>query len=185
MTKFTVNNEAIQYRMDPQTPLLWALRDASNLTGTKYGCGNGECGACIVDIDGEAVKSCQVTIAAIEGSFVTTIEGLSRDRTHPAQLAFLADNVSQCGFCIPGIVMAASVLLKKNRNPGEEEIKAAITNICRCGIYPRLVDAIVKAGRVQRGDETIDAGALPGTSHAEAARVVPALTPPHLTSRRR
>ncbi|MEO5868058.1 MAG: (2Fe-2S)-binding protein [Sphingomonas sp.] len=178
MTKFTVNGDAIQYRMDPQTPLLWALRDASNLTGTKYGCGNGECGACTVDIDGEAVKACTVSIAAIEGSFVTTIEGLSRDRTHPAQLAFLADNVSQCGFCVPGMIMAASVLLKKNRNPDEDAIKAAITNICRCGIYPRLVDAVIRAARVQRGDETIDAGALPGTSKAGAARAVPALTPP-------
>jgi len=177
MTRFTVNNQAVQYRMDPETPLLWALRDASNLTGTKYGCGNGECGACIVDIDGQAVRACQANIGAIEGSFVTTIEGLSRERSHPVQLAFIADSVSQCGFCIPGVVMAASVLLKKNSNPTEEDIKAAITNICRCGIYPRLVESIMKAARIQRGDETVTAGPSPGITPADAAHLVPALTP--------
>ena len=108
MTKFTVNNQPVEYRMDPATPLLFALRDASNLTGTKYGCGTGHCGACIVDVDGNAKKACQVPIGSIEGSFVTTIEGLSHDRSHPIQAAFLANNVSQCGFCIPGMVMAAT-----------------------------------------------------------------------------
>ncbi len=177
MTRFTVNNQAVQYRMDPETPLLWALRDASNLTGTKYGCGNGECGACIVDIDGQAVRACQANIGAIEGSFVTTIEGLSRERSHPVQLAFIADNVSQCGFCIPGVVMAASVLLKRSNNPTEDDIKAAITNICRCGIYPRLVESIMKAARIMRGDETVATGPSPGITPADAARLVPALTP--------
>ncbi|GGA49767.1 (2Fe-2S)-binding protein [Sphingomonas psychrolutea] len=177
MTRFTVNNQPVHYKMDPDTPLLWALRDASNLTGTKYGCGTGACGACTVDIDGEAVRSCQRTIAAVEGSFVTTIEGLSRERTHPAQMALIAGNVVQCGFCIPGIVMAASVLLKKNRNPSEDDIRAGITNLCRCGIYPRLIEAILLAASVQRGDETIDAPPAPGTSPADAAREVPALMP--------
>ncbi|RZM02400.1 MAG: 2Fe-2S iron-sulfur cluster binding domain-containing protein, partial [Sphingomonas sp.] len=102
MTRFTVNNQPVEYRLDPATPLLWALRDASNLTGTKYGCGTGHCGACTVDIDGTARRSCQIAIGSIEGSFVTTIEGLSRERNHPVQLAFIANNVSQCGFCIPG-----------------------------------------------------------------------------------
>ena len=150
MTKFTVNNQPIQYRMDPDTPLLWALRDASNLTGTKYGCGNGQCGACTVDIDGAAVRSCQVTIGAIEGSFVTTIEGLSRERTHPVQLALMAGNVVQCGYCIPGIVMAASVLLRHMPSPSEAEVRGAITNLCSCGIYPRLVEAITRAARPRR-----------------------------------
>ena len=177
MTRFTVNNQPVHYKMDPDTPLLWALRDASNLTGTKYGCGTGACGACTVDIDGEAVRSCQRTIAAVEGSFVTTIEGLSRERTHPAQMALIAGTVVQCGFCIPGIVMAASVLLKKNRNPSEDDIRAGITNLCRCGIYPRLIEAILLAASVQRGDETIDAPPAPGTSPADAAREVPALMP--------
>jgi isoquinoline 1-oxidoreductase alpha subunit len=178
MTRFTVNNQPIQYKMDPNTPLLWALRDASNLTGAKYGCGNGECGACTVEIDGEAVRSCQATIGAIEGTFVTTIEGLSRERTHPVQLAWIANNVPQCGFCIPGMIMAAAVLLKKNHNPSEDEIKAAITNLCRCGVYPRIVEAVMRAARVQRGDETIEAGAPAGIDPASAARLVPALTPP-------
>ena len=178
MTRFTVNNQPVEYRMDPATPLLWALRDGSNLTGAKYGCGTGECGACTVDIDGKAVRSCQVTIAAIEGSFVTTIEGLSRERDHPVQLAFIAANVPQCGFCIPGMVMAAAVLIKNNPDPSEGEIRAGVTNICRCGVYPRLVEAIQRAARVQRGEETIDVGPRPGISPAEAAKLVPALTPP-------
>ena len=178
MTRFTVNNQPVEYKMDPATPLLWALRDGSNLTGAKYGCGTGECGACTVDIDGKAVRSCQVAIGAIEGAFVTTIEGLSRERDHPVQLAFIAANVPQCGFCIPGMVMAAAVLLKADSDPSEDAIKAAVTNICRCGIYPRLIDAIQRAARVQRGEETIEVGPRPGISPAEAARLVPALTPP-------
>ncbi|MCM8731710.1 (2Fe-2S)-binding protein [Hephaestia sp. GCM10023244] len=178
MTRFTVNNQPVEYRLPPETPLLWALRDASNLTGAKYGCGTGHCGACTIDIDGNAVRACQVTIGEIEGAFVTTIEGLARERDHPLQLAFIDANVPQCGFCIPGIIMAAAALLRKNAAPSEDEIKAAITNICRCGIYPRLVGAIQRAGRVLSGDETINAGARPGIDPAEAARGVPALTPP-------
>jgi len=177
VTKFTVNNQPVEYRMDPRTPLLWALRDASNLTGTKYGCGTGHCGACTVDIDGKARRACQVPIGSIEGSFVTTIEGLSHDRTHPIQVAFLAENVSQCGFCIPGLVMAAAALLKDNPHPSEDDIRAGITNICRCGVYPRLIEAIQRAGRIQRGDETVPTGPRPGISPDDAARVVPALKP--------
>ena len=168
MTKFTVNNQPVEYRMDPATPLLFALRDASNLTGTKYGCGTGHCGACIVDIDGNAKKACQVPIG--------TIEGLSHDRSHPIQAAFLANNVSQCGFCIPGMVMAASVLLRNNPRPSEDQIRTGITNICRCGIYPRLVEAIQRAGRIQRGEDQV-ASPRPGVDPSDAARVVPALTP--------
>jgi isoquinoline 1-oxidoreductase alpha subunit len=178
MTRLTVNNQAIEYRLPPETPLLWALRDASNLTGTKYGCDTGECGACTVDVDGKAVRACRLSIAAAEGSFVTTIEGLSRERTHPVQLAFLAENVVQCGFCIPGIVMAAAALLKANPDPDEETIRRTITNLCRCGIYPRLVEAILRAARATRGDETIPAGARPDIDLEDAARVVPALRPP-------
>lgn len=177
MTKFTVNNQPVEYRMDPQTPLLWALRDASNLTGTKYGCGTGHCGACTVDVDGKARRSCQVPIGSIEGSFVTTIEGLSHDRSHPIQVAFLAENVSQCGYCIPGLIMAAATLLRDNPRPSEDDIRAGITNICRCGVYPRLIEAIQRAGRIQRGDETVSIGPRPGISPDDAARVVPALKP--------
>lgn len=178
MTRFTVNNQPVEYRLDPETPLLWALRNASNLTGTKYGCGTGHCGACTVDIDGKAVRSCRMPIGRIEGSYVTTIEGLSRERDHPLQLAFLAENVGQCGFCIPGIVMAASVLLARQPDPGEEAIRAAITNLCRCGVYPRLVETIRRAGRAMRGEETLPVGMRPGIDPAEAARSVPALKPP-------
>jgi isoquinoline 1-oxidoreductase subunit alpha len=155
MTRFTVNNQPVEYRMDPRTPLLWALRDASNLTGTKYGCGTGDCGACAVDVDGALRLACQETIGGLEGTFVTTIEGLSKDRSHPVQQALIAANVPQCGYCIPGIVMAASVLLRSNRNPSEEDIKGAIPNICRCGIYPRLIGAIGEAARLARGDAAL------------------------------
>jgi len=177
MARLTVNNEPVEYLMDADTPLLWALRDGSNLTGTKYGCGTGSCGACTVDVDGRAVRSCQLPLARCEGAFVTTIEGLSRERDHPVQLALMAENVAQCGFCIPGIVMAAAALIKRDPLPSEEQIAAAITNICPCGIYPRLVAAIQRAARAQRGDETIPAGARPGIDPADAARAVPALSP--------
>ena len=178
MTRLTVNNQPIQYRLHPDTPLLWALRDASNLTGTKYGCGTGECGACTVDIDGKVVRSCTVTIGSLEGTFVTTIEGLSHDRSHPVQQAFLAANVGQCGYCIPGFVMAAQALLRRTRSPSEDEVRGALTNLCRCGIYPRLIEAVAQAARVARGDETIEAAPRPDVDPADAARSVPALTPP-------
>lgn len=183
MTRFTVNNQPVEYRIDPATPLLWALRDASNLTGTKYGCGTGQCGACTVDVDGQARRSCRVPIGTIEGSYVTTIEGLSRERNHAVQLAFLAEAVPQCGFCIPGMIMAASVLLQHNADPNEAQIRASITNLCRCGVYPRLVEAIQRAGRATRGEEVIPAGARPGIDPGDAARVVPALVAPKLSDR--
>ncbi len=175
MTRFTVNNQPVAYALDPETPLLWALRDASNLTGTKYGCGTGECGACTVDIDGDAVPSCQITIAACEGRFVTTIEGLSRDRSHPVQQAFAAENVSQCGYCIPGLVMAAAVLLKKVPAPTDADIDRALPNLCRCGIYPRLRAAVQRAARVAAGAEPLAAVPPPGIEPGDAARAVPAL----------
>lgn len=178
MTRFTVNNQPVEYRLPPDTPLLWALRDASNLTGTKYGCGTGECGACTVDIDGKAVRSCTRSIAACEGTFVTTIEGLARDRNHPVQQAFVAAGAVQCGFCTPGLVMAAAVLIKQSPVPTEEQIRERITNLCRCGVYPRLVEAIQLAARIARGEEPVEAAPRPGIDPAEAARSVPALTPP-------
>ena len=178
MTKFTVNDRPVQYRMDPDTPLLWALRDASNLTGTKYGCGEGDCGACMVHVDGEALRSCLITIAEAEGRFITTIEGLSRDRSHPVQQAMVAEQAIQCGYCTPGIVMAASALLAKNGSPSEAEIKAAIPNLCRCGVYPRLVRSIQRAGRVARRQEIISAAPAPGISASDAAREIPALSDP-------
>ena len=177
MSRMTVNERPIEFLMDPETPLLWALRDAANLTGTKFGCGEGDCGSCIVHIDGEPLRSCLVTIAEAEGRFITTIEGLSGDRTHPVQQAMVAEQAIQCGFCTPGIVMAAAALIDRNPGASEAEIKAAIPNICRCGVYPRLVRAIQRAARVLRGAETISAAPAPGISAEDAARAVPALRP--------
>jgi isoquinoline 1-oxidoreductase alpha subunit len=177
MTALTVNNQPIRYALDPETPLLWALRDASNLTGTKYGCGTGDCGACTVDIDGRAVRSCQVSIAQVEGSFVTTIEALSRDRSHPVQQAWVAQGVVQCGYCQPGMIMAVAALLKNNPRPTDADIDAQITNICRCGTYNRVRRAIHRAAAAIRGEEAIVAAPPPGIDPSDAARAVPALTP--------
>ncbi|WP_397505027.1 (2Fe-2S)-binding protein [Qipengyuania sp. R86523] len=178
MTSMTVNGKPMRFLMDPDTPLLWALRDAANLTGTKYGCGEGDCGACMVHVDGEALRSCLITISEAEGRFITTIEGLSRDRSHPVQQALVAEQAIQCGYCTPGIAMAASALLAKTATPGEAEIKAAIPNLCRCGVYPRLVRAIERAGRVARRAETISAAPAPGIDARDAAREVPAISAP-------
>ena len=177
MPAMTVNDRPVSFDMDPQTPLLWALRDAANLTGTKYGCGAGDCGACMVLIDGEALRSCLVTIAEAEGRFITTIEGLSRDRSHPVQQALVAEQAIQCGFCTPGIAMAAAALIAKNADPSEEDIRAAIPNLCRCGVYPRLIAAVQRAGRVTRRQERISAAPAPGIDPADAARAVPAMGP--------
>lgn len=175
MTRFTVNDVPVHYRLPPDTPLLWALRDASNLTGTKYGCGVGLCGACTVHIDGAAKRSCQVTIGAIEGSFVTTIEGLSRERDHPAQGAWIVEQVPQCGYCQSGMIMAAAALLKANPSPSADDIATAMTNLCRCGTYPRIGKAIARAVAAARGGVAIDADAAPGTTAAQAAEDAPAL----------
>ncbi len=185
MSRMTVNDRPIEFLMDDDTPLLWALRDAANLTGTKFGCGNGDCGSCIVHIDGEPLRSCLVTIGEAEGRFITTIEGLSSDRTHPVQQAMVAEQAIQCGFCTPGIVMAAAALIDRNPGAGEEEIKAALPNICRCGVYPRLVRAVQRAGRVARRQERIDAAPAPGISTEDAARDVPALRAPESGAPRR
>lgn len=175
MPRLTVNDRPVEFRMDPQTPLLWALRDAANLTGTKYGCGVGDCGACMVLVDGEALRSCLISLAESEGRVVTTIEGLSRDRSHPVQQALVAEQAIQCGFCTPGIAIAAAALLNRNADPTVDEIKGAVPNLCRCGVYPRLVRAIQRAGRAMRRQETITAAPAPGTAPEDAA--VPAIRP--------
>jgi isoquinoline 1-oxidoreductase alpha subunit len=175
MAGMTVNGRPVRFDLDSETPLLWALRDAANLTGTKYGCGVGDCGACMVLVDGEALRSCLITIAECEGRFITTVEGLSRDRSHPVQQALVAEQAIQCGFCTPGIVMAAAALLARNAAPNEDEIAAAIPNLCRCGVYPRLVRAVQRAGRVARRQETLSAAPAPGIDPRDAAAAVPAL----------
>ena len=175
MTKFTVNGNPVHYLLPPATPLLWALRDASNLTGTKFGCGAGLCGACTVHIDGVAKRSCQVEIGSIEGSFVTTIEGLSDasggGRSHPVQQAWIAEQVPQCGYCQSGMIMAVAALLKTNKRPSDAEIDASVTNLCRCGTYPRIRKAIHRAAAGH-----VDAGvAAPDTTPSEAARTSPSM----------
>ena len=175
MTDLIVNDRPVRFDMDPQTPLLWALREAANLTGTKYGCGEGDCGACMVLVDGAALRSCLVTIAEAEGRVVTTIEGLSRDRSHPVQQALVAEQAIQCGFCTPGIAIAAAALLARNADPSDDEIRQGIGNLCRCGVYPRLIRAIQRAGRVARGAERISAAPAPGIDPRDAAAAVPAM----------
>ena len=148
MVSFTVNSRPVQVDSDPETPLLWVLRDDLGLTGTKYGCGIAACGACTVHLDGQPVRSCSLPVAAAQGRPVTTIEGLSADRSHPLQRAWIEHQVPQCGYCQSGMIMAAAALLKAVPKPTDADIDAAITNICRCGTYVRIRKAIhAAAGR--------------------------------------
>jgi isoquinoline 1-oxidoreductase alpha subunit len=147
MTRMTVNGQALQYRLDPQTPLLWALREASNLTGAKHGCDDGGCGACTVIVDGRAERSCQLPIAGLEGATVTTIEGLSQGRSHPVQQAWLAEQVTQCGFCEPGFIMAIAALLQASPRPSRDQAEA-LPNRCACGAQPRILRAIARASAI-------------------------------------
>jgi isoquinoline 1-oxidoreductase alpha subunit len=149
MSSMTVNGEAIRYRLDPDTPLLWALRDASNLTGTKYGCDSGDCGACTVSVDGRATLSCMVSIAALEGAEVTTIEGLSANRAHPLQQAWAIEQVTQCGRCDPGYIMALAALVATNPAPSHAELDL-IPNRCRCGAGPRVIRAVERVATAAR-----------------------------------
>ena len=144
MARMTVNGEGVEYRLDPDTPLLWALRDASNLTGTKYGCDSRDCGACTVIVDGAGTLSCSVALRDLEGATVTTIEGLSASGSHPVQQAWMAEQVTMCGYCEPGFIMAIAALLQASPSPSEEQI-SALPNICRCGAYPRIRKAVARA----------------------------------------
>jgi len=148
MARMTVNGEGVNYRLDPDTPLLWALRDASNLTGTKYGCDSRDCGACTVIVDGRTALSCSVPLRDLEGATVTTIEGLSANGTHPVQQAWIAEQVTMCGACEPGFIMAIAALLEASPSPSEEQI-GALPNICRCGAYPRIRKAIARAAQAK------------------------------------
>ena len=145
-----VNGETHQVEVDPETPLLWVLRDTLALTGTKYSCGIGECGACTVLLDGQATRSCIRSVSSAEGRQITTIEGLSPDVSHPVQKAWMAENVPQCGYCQSGQILTAAALLSENPNPTEAEIDAAMSGVlCRCGTYQRIRKAIQRA--IQEG----------------------------------
>jgi isoquinoline 1-oxidoreductase alpha subunit len=177
MSRMTVNERPVEFDLDPRMPLLYALREAMNLTGTKA-CGGGgaECsGACMVLVDGVALRSCAITLAEAEGRLITTIEGLSRDRSHPVQQAMAAQQAVQCGYCTPGIVIAAAALLLRNPAPTREDIDAGIPNICRCGVYPRLLKAVEQAARIARREEQVSALPAPAITPEDAAKAVPAL----------
>jgi isoquinoline 1-oxidoreductase alpha subunit len=151
---FNVNDENRSIDIDPSTPLLWALRDSLGLTGTKYGCGIAQCGACTVIMDGNAIRSCVTSVLRAAGKNVTTIEGLSKDRNHPLQRAWLAEQVPQCGYCQSGQIMSAAVLLAAIPNPSDEDIDRAMAgNICRCGTYQRVRRAIHRAARLTRTEK--------------------------------
>jgi isoquinoline 1-oxidoreductase subunit alpha len=146
--QFKVNGQAAQADAPPQTPLLWVIREELKLTGTKFGCGTGLCGACMVHIDGKRAFSCQTQLSEVAGKAVTTIEGLSPDSSHPVQKAWLAERVPQCGYCQSGQIMSAADLLAHNPHPDRAAIVAHMsTNICRCGSYPRIVRAIERAAK--------------------------------------
>jgi len=143
-----VNGSAYTADVEPDTPLLWVLRDSLKLTGTKYGCGIAQCGACTVLIDGLPLRSCSIPASSVGNKSVTTIEGLSGNGTHPVQLAWIEFDVPQCGYCQSGQIMAAVALLKENPKPSDEDINRWITNICRCGTYPRIRAAIHRAAEL-------------------------------------
>jgi isoquinoline 1-oxidoreductase alpha subunit len=154
MTPLTlsVNMQSVECDVDPETPLLWVLRDVLGLTGTKYGCGKGLCGACTVHLDGVAVRSCLLPIASVGTKAITTIEGLSSDASHPVQRAWIAEEVPQCGYCQSGQIMQAASLLAQIPHPTDEQIHAAMSgNICRCGTYQRIRRAIQRASAESRG----------------------------------
>ncbi|GAC30779.1 (2Fe-2S)-binding protein [Brumicola pallidula] len=148
MISFTLNDKPIKVDADPKMPLLWALRDLLDMTGTKYGCGIAQCGACTVHMDGTPIRSCVMPLSTIAGKNITTIEGLPRDASHPIQQAWLEHNVPQCGYCQSGQIMSAVALLESNPNPDDSAIDNAMQgNICRCGTYPRIKAAIKDAAK--------------------------------------
>jgi isoquinoline 1-oxidoreductase alpha subunit len=158
MASLNVNGRVLQHSAEPDTPLLWVLREQLGLTGTKYGCGVAQCGACTVHVDGNPVRSCVLPIAAVQASQkIVTIEGLSPDGSHPLQKAWVQNDVPQCGYCQSGMIMAAAALLKDKPRPTDADIDGAITNICRCGTYNRVRAAIkqVAAGQKTSGLDII------------------------------
>ena len=159
MIELNINGREYQVDADEDTPLLWILRDHLGLTGTKYGCGIGSCGACTVHLDGLALRSCVIPVAAAKDARITTIEGLSGDGSHPVQQAWIEEQVPQCGYCQPGMIMTVAGLLQRNPNPSDAEIDAELSNLCRCGTYPRIRRAIHRAaGGISEAQGEADAG---------------------------
>jgi isoquinoline 1-oxidoreductase subunit alpha len=150
MVTITVNGQARQIDLEDDTPLLWALRDVLGLTGTKFGCGVAQCGACTVHVNGQPMRSCSVPIGTLAGAEITTIEGLSLDSSHPVQKAWVEEDVPQCGYCQSGQIMTTVAFLKNNPSPSDADIDAAITNICRCGTYERMRRAIHRAAALMK-----------------------------------
>lgn len=153
MAKFSlvVNNKSYKVDVDPSTPLLWVLRDELGLTGTKYGCGIAQCGACTVHLNGAPIRACSTPINTVQGKKITTVEGLSTERSHPIQKAWMEENVPQCGYCQSGQIMSAAALLAQNPTPSDEDIDTAMQgNICRCGTYPRIRKAIHRAATLSK-----------------------------------
>jgi len=146
-TTLNVNGKQVSVDVEPEMPLLWVLRDELNLTGTKYGCGIAMCGACTVQVDGEATRSCVMPVSAVAGKKITTIEALSQDGGHPVQKAWVQLQVPQCGYCQSGMIMAVAALLAQNRNPSDADIDTVVTNLCRCGTYVRVREAIHVAAK--------------------------------------
>jgi isoquinoline 1-oxidoreductase alpha subunit len=149
-TELIVNGKRESVDADPTTPLLWVLRDHLGMTGTKFGCGIAQCGACTVHVDQVPMRSCSVPLQAVANKRITTIEGLSSDNSHPLQKVWIEDNVAQCGYCQSGMLMAAAALLKTNKRPTDKDIDVHVSNICRCGTYPRVRAAIHKAARLTK-----------------------------------
>jgi isoquinoline 1-oxidoreductase alpha subunit len=150
MAELMINGKVQQVNVEEDTPLLWAIRDSIGLTGTKYGCGIQQCGACTVLIGKRPVRSCGITVGEVAGKQITTIEGLSEDSKHPVQMAWVEEQVPQCGYCQSGQIMAASSLLERNPNPTDQEIDRAMLNLCRCGTYPRIRKAIHHASELMK-----------------------------------
>ncbi|MDH6234127.1 isoquinoline 1-oxidoreductase alpha subunit [Mesorhizobium soli] len=156
MVAFTINGQHQELDVEPETPLLWVIRDELGLIGTKYGCGIAQCGACTVHVDGQAVRSCSLQVGDADGKTIITIEGLSPDGTHPVQQAWLAEDVPQCGYCQSGQIMAAVAFLGEHPDPTDADIDDQLTNICRCGTYARIRAAIHRAAAIAK-----DAGGAP------------------------
>lgn len=150
MIRFTLNGHSYEFNGADDTPLLWVIRDSAGLTGTKYGCGIGQCRACTVHVDGKARRACVTSVKAVAGRTVTTIEGLSEDASHPVQQAWRESNVSQCGYCQSGQIMAVAAMLERLPSPSDEDIDNQHRNICRCGTYPRIRKAIHRAAELSR-----------------------------------